>query len=243
MAAIDSSRVFEVSELDAVTAPPIEGDKFLVSRGRRSGGMLLTELFNWVKASLEGYYLKVPTGLAAPPSAEDGDKTYLLKGTSQFALTLSTLSSYIKGKLDPYYIWGGATSQLPAIPSLQGAVLQAGASAGTVVWSAGTGSGGTITQSGTRSTAVTLNKQSGQITMNATSLAAGAMASFTVNNSYVAATDVVVINVKSPATGTLAAFVTAVASGSFQVTVRNHGAAADTTVCVLQYTVLRASNS
>ena len=51
----------------------------------------------------------------------------------------------------------------------------------------GIGAGGTVTQATSKSTAVTLNKPCGQITMNAASLAAGAAAAFVLNNSVVSA--------------------------------------------------------
>ena len=46
----------------------------------------------------------------------------------------------------------------------------------------GPGAGGTVTQATSKSTAVTLNKPCGQITMNAASLAAGASIFFKLNN-------------------------------------------------------------
>ena len=49
----------------------------------------------------------------------------------------------------------------------------------------GNGSGGTVTQATSKSTAVTLNKPSGQITTAADALAAGASAAFTCFNSVV----------------------------------------------------------
>jgi hypothetical protein len=63
----------------------------------------------------------------------------------------------------------------------------------------GTGSGGTVTQgagSG-KATAVTLNKPTGQITMNGAALAAGATVNFTFNNSLLASADVLLLNLKS----------------------------------------------
>jgi len=53
------------------------------------------------------------------------------------------------------------------------------------------GAGGSVTQLTSKSTAVTINKLTGQITMNAASLAAGAGVSFAVLNSLVASTDCV----------------------------------------------------
>lgn len=57
----------------------------------------------------------------------------------------------------------------------------------------GTGSGGTVTQATNKSTGVTLNKPTGQITMNNAALAAGAIVTFVVTNSLVAQTDTVVL--------------------------------------------------
>ena len=52
--------------------------------------------------------------------------------------------------------------------------------------------GGTVTQATNKSTGVTLNTESGQITMNNAQLDAGTEVTFTVTNSKIAATDVVV---------------------------------------------------
>jgi len=55
----------------------------------------------------------------------------------------------------------------------------------------GTGSGGAVTQATSKSTAVTLNKPSGEITMNGGQLAAGATAGFTLTNSLITLDDIV----------------------------------------------------
>jgi hypothetical protein len=54
-----------------------------------------------------------------------------------------------------------------------------------------TGNGGTVTQPTNKGAAVTLNKPSGQITMNAAALAAGATSSFTLSSSAFANSDIV----------------------------------------------------
>jgi hypothetical protein len=59
----------------------------------------------------------------------------------------------------------------------------------------GTGSGGTVTQATSKSTAVTLNKTNGQIVMNNAALAATTNVQFSFNNSTVAATDCFVCNI------------------------------------------------
>jgi hypothetical protein len=119
-----------------------------------------------------------------------------------------------------------------------GAVTSSSATAGIGYT---TGAGGTQTQSTSRSTGVTLNKITGLITCNSTSLAAGAEASFVVTNSSVAATDTVIVNVVSSSTGTPVAFVTAVAAGSFTITLSNlHASTADTTADTIRFTVIKS---
>jgi hypothetical protein len=119
-----------------------------------------------------------------------------------------------------------------------GAITSSSATAGIGY---ATGAGGTQTQSTSRSTGVTLNKITGLITCNSTSLAAGAEASFVVTNSSVAATDTVIVNVVSSSTGTPVAFVTAVAAGSFTITLSNlHASTADTTADTIRFTVIKS---
>jgi hypothetical protein len=57
-----------------------------------------------------------------------------------------------------------------------------------------TGAGGTITQNTNKSTAVTLNKVCGQITLNNAALAADAIVTFDLNNTLLDAGDVLIIN-------------------------------------------------
>ena len=56
----------------------------------------------------------------------------------------------------------------------------------------GPGSGGTVTQLTSKSTAVTLNKPTGQIVMDNSALAAGAQVVFQFNNSLIGANDIVI---------------------------------------------------
>jgi len=98
----------------------------------------------------------------------------------------------------------------------------------------------TVTQITNRSTGVTLNATAGQITTDDTSLAAGAEATFTVTNSYVTAKTIPVIAAASGQTaGTSIPFVTAVAAGSFDITLSNHHAStADTGAMVINFALI-----
>ena len=83
----------------------------------------------------------------------------------------------------------------------------------------GTGAGGTVNQAGSRTTGVSINKICGQITLvNANSTAFPTYQTFTVTNSTVAATDVIILNQTSGALKYIA-LVTNVAAGSFQISV------------------------
>jgi len=94
-------------------------------------------------------------------------------------------------------------------------------STGTAGIGYATGAGGTVTQATSRTTGVTLNKTAGAITLFSAAGSATA-ATFTVTNSTVAATDVIILCQKS-GTDLYDLMVTAVAAGSFNITFRTTG--------------------
>lgn len=114
-------------------------------------------------------------------------------------------------------------------------------SSGTAGIGYATGAGGTVTQATSKTTGVTLNKICGQITMNGAALAAAAEVSFTVTNSTVVSTDVVMVNIQSVGTaGSYFVTVGAVANGSFSVTVGNASAASLSQAIVLNFIVIKS---
>ena len=105
------------------------------------------------------------------------------------------------------------------------------------------GNGGTVTQGTNKSNGVTLSKACGQITTHDASLAGGAEVSFVVTNTLVAATDVVAVSIASGAsTGTYVASVSAVAAGSFTVTLSNLGTTAGEAL-VINFVVLKGASA
>lgn len=103
---------------------------------------------------------------------------------------------------------------------------------------------GTVTQATSITTGVTLNKLAGTITTVSQTLAAGAEATFTVTNSEVAATDIPVVALKSTASagGPFMLAVTAVAAGSFDITITNPSAAtAGNNTLVINFAILKAA--
>ena len=101
--------------------------------------------------------------------------------------------------------------------------------------------GGAVTQATNRTTGVTLSNYSGKVTGDDASLAAVTIATHTVTNTLVAATDNIIITKVSGDVDT-SAFVSAVASGSFNVSLRNnHASGADTTAFVYNFALIKSA--
>jgi hypothetical protein len=104
----------------------------------------------------------------------------------------------------------------------------------------GVGAGGTVTQGSSRTTGVTLNKRCGAITMFSAAGSATA-ATFTVANSTVQATDVIILN-QASGTNLYDLLVTAVTAGSFSITFLTTGGTA-TDAPVINFAVIDGVSS
>jgi hypothetical protein len=113
----------------------------------------------------------------------------------------------------------------------------------TLPFGYGAGAGGTVTQATSKSTSVTLDTRCGTVTMNAAELAADTAVSFTLTNSQVEATDMVMVSHASA--GTFGAYVcdARAAAGSASVVVRNVTAGALSEAIVLRFIVIKASTT
>lgn len=102
------------------------------------------------------------------------------------------------------------------------------------------GDGGTATQATSKSTAVTLSKKCGQITMHDASLAADAIESFTLTNTEIAAGDLLILNHVSG--GTPGAYVlnARCAAGSATIDVTNISAGALGEAIVVAFALVQA---
>jgi hypothetical protein len=171
--------------------------------------------------------------------------------------TGTTNITYANGKTDwtggtfSYYIGNGTSSSLlglsVALQSSIPVVTSPGiyASGATSGLGYSSGAGGTVTQSTNRTTSVTLNTVCGAITTNNTSLAALASASFSVLNSTVAATDTVVVSIKSGAVNEKTIVkVNNVNAGNFVICVYNADTGvAETGAIVINFAVIKAVTS
>lgn len=113
-------------------------------------------------------------------------------------------------------------------------------SSGTAGIGYNTGAGGTVTQATSKATGVTLSKTTGQITMNNAALAAATVVSFTLTNTTIAATDMVLVQHISA--GTLGAYscTATPGAGSATVYVTNRSAGSLSEAIVLQFVVIKA---
>jgi hypothetical protein len=103
-----------------------------------------------------------------------------------------------------------------------------------------TGSGGTVTQGTSKSTGVTLNKLCGTITMNGAALNANTSVAFTLTNSTIANTDMVLVQHNSAGTLGSYDFCVTPGSGSASITVRNNSSSSRSEAIVLRFFVLKA---
>ena len=118
-----------------------------------------------------------------------------------------------------------------------GGNLSYDATAGTFGY--GTGRG-TVTQATNKSTGVTLNAPCGAITMNGAALSADTTVSFTLTNTSIAATDLLVLNHVSG--GTAGAYVlnAQAAAGSASINVRNITAGSLSEAIVIGFAIIKA---
>lgn len=98
---------------------------------------------------------------------------------------------------------------------------------------------GTVTQATSKSTAVTLNKSAGQITMNNAALAATTSVSFTLNNSYISANDTLIVTISSGATAaSYNAWISGLSAGSAVIVLRNITAGSLSEAVVLNFAII-----
>lgn len=103
----------------------------------------------------------------------------------------------------------------------------------------GTGAGGTVTQATSKSTAVTLNRPTGQITLSNEALAANTTVSFNFNNSLVTANDAIAVSFNSPNYNVWVGCTAGVAV----VYVRNISGASLSEALVINFTLLKGAIS
>ena len=102
---------------------------------------------------------------------------------------------------------------------------------------------GTVTQLTDKSTAVTLNKPAGRITMNGASLNTATNATFTLNNSFISANDTVILTISGGQTtpGSYNVFANNLGAGTVSISLRNISGGSLSEAVVLNFAVIHCA--
>ena len=139
---------------------------------------------------------------------------------------------------------GGITATAGDITATDGDIICTAGNIDVVAGTLDVQDGGTVTQGTSKSTTVVLSTYSGQITMHAAELAAGVEVTFTVTNTRIAATDVVIANHGSAGTaGSYLVQANSIASGSYKITVSNVSAGALSEAIVINVALIKGASS
>jgi len=105
---------------------------------------------------------------------------------------------------------------------------------------------GAVTQLTDKSTAVTLNKSAGRITMNNAALAGSTAVSFTLNNSLISTNDVITVCISSVTTGSTAgaytSYVSNMSAGSASITLRNLSATSYSEAIIINFCIIHGAS-
>lgn len=218
-----------LNELDtdkATTGSVTAAQAFAIQRANHTGTQLAATISDFSTAA----DARVSAAIGVSVQAYDADLTTwggktapagtVVGTTDAQALTNKTLTS-------------------PIINNPTGTMTLAGGSLGYAA-----GNGGVVTQSTSKSTGVTLDKMSGDITMDAANLLAGTAVSFTLANSNIAATDLVIAeHISAGTAGAYRVNANNPAAGSCTVTVRNLTAGNLAEAIVIRFVVFKAATS
>ena len=102
---------------------------------------------------------------------------------------------------------------------------------------------GTVTQATSKSTAVTLNKPAGVITMNNASLATATNATFTLNNSFISANDTVILTISGgqATPGSHNVFANGLTAGSVSISLRNISGGSLSEAVVINFAIIHCA--
>jgi len=102
---------------------------------------------------------------------------------------------------------------------------------------------GAVTQLTSKTTAVTLNKSAGVITMNNASLATATNATFTLNNNLISANDTIILTLAGgqATPGSYNVFANALAAGSVSITLRNISGVSLSEAVVVNYALIHCT--
>jgi hypothetical protein len=202
-----------------------------------------------------GVFTFTPLNLASPPaiggttpaagsfttlSASQQITSTIATGTAPFVVSSTTNVANLNASS-----LNGATFASPGAiggttaGTILGTTIKATGSSAAIGYNTGSGAGGTVTQSSSRTTGVTLSKITGSITLFSTTTTAGQTTTFIVTNTTVAAVDTIVVTQQ---TGSgVYFFSTKAAAGSFSLSVYTPTAVSSAEAPVINFAVIKGS--
>jgi hypothetical protein len=174
------------------------------------------------------------------------DRLIYATGADAFALT--TFTAYARTLLDDVDAstargtlgLGTIATQAASSVSITGGTI--GLTSGSLGYA--TGNGGTVTQATSKATGVTLNKVSGDITLNNAALAANTTVSFTLTNSTISATDLVLAEHNSAGTnGAYKITAQVLTGGASLISVTNRTGGSLSEAIVIRFAVFKGATS
>ena len=189
------------SKLDK-TGGDVAGNINFTGTGRRITG----DFSNGTTASRVSFQTNVANGITSVSAIPNGSATaaqYSLYNSSDVnnATLFDSIVNSVEARIRVLAI--GTGSNLPLVFNVGGlGRLRIDATTGNVLATSGAlgygaGAGGAVVQATSKSTAVTLNKPTGQITMNNAALAAGASVTFQLNNNLITPVDALILTIDS----------------------------------------------
>jgi len=100
---------------------------------------------------------------------------------------------------------------------------------------------GAVTQLTSKSTAVTLNKPAGRITLNGAALAGNTAVSFTMNNTFISNNDILILNVSAGSVAdatTYTTYTSSLGAGTAVITLRNLTGTSQSEAVILNFALI-----
>jgi hypothetical protein len=189
-----------------------------------------SDVYSWAKSATK------PTYTYSEVGAMDSNRILALRGIDT---TRAIAREGLKAPLiSPSFTTPNIGVASGTSLAVTGAITSSGAGIGYA-----SGVGGTVTQGSSRTTGVTLSKLSGTITMYSSAVAAAASSTFTWTNTFITATDIVIMQHNSSTNACSWKCEVICGAGTATVVVKNISAAGITEATPLKFVVIKTPNN
>ena len=217
------------------------GDLYYISKVNSNLNHAVTDTNYWIPNPINDKLDKDFSTLTSKTTPTDTDVFSLWDGAIK-KVSWVNIKATLKSYFDTFYVALSGNQTMAGLKTFSDGLISTSA-VQPIGYAAG--AGGTVTQSTSKSTAVTLNKPCGQITMNNATLAAGASVQFNLFNSLIGANDTVCIMLdqSSSTVPVLYSITPAVSTGLCQIGIRNNHTASLSESIKLIFTIIKGATA